>query len=547
MVDDPRSSGFSGIPEAVAEPKRRWSPQLVWLIPLVAALVGGWLAVKAVLEKGPTVTITFKTAEGLEVGKTKVKYKELNVGELKQIAITKDLGQVVATVELVKEAKPYLVEDTRFWIVRPRIVGGQVSGLGTLLTGSYIGVDVGKSTNKRHEFIGLETPPIVIRDTPGRQFVLRAQDLGSLDIGSPVYFRKVAAGSVVAHELDKDGRGVTIKVFVNAPYDQFVNSNTRFWNASGIDVSVDATGIKVETQSLAAILIGGIAFETPSDSGSGSPVDEHSPFDLFANRAQAMKRPDVLAVPAVLYFNQSLRGLSVGASVEFRGIPVGEVKSINAEYNEAQDQIRLPVGIEIFPERLAAILVPGAQRIKMDEASRRMRLDALVERGMRAQLRSGSLLNGQVYVALDFFPNAPKAKIDWAKPVPVLPTIPSSLEQVQEMLIALAKKLETMPVEEISADLRQALQTMNQTLKSMDKLAQRLEAEIVPATRNTLATTRRSLDAVERVLAEENPLQQDLREALRGLTRAAKSMRVLTDYLERHPEALIRGKRGDER
>ncbi|MGH8755394.1 MAG: intermembrane transport protein PqiB, partial [Burkholderiales bacterium] len=278
MADTPRGPDLPDIPEAVTAPKSRRTLQLVWLIPLVAALLGGWLAVKTILERGPTITISFKTAEGLEAGKTKIKYKDVEVGVVTSVVLSKDLKRVIATAELVKDAEAYLVEDTKFWVVRARISGGGVTGLGTLLGGTYVGTDIGKSKNKRHDFIGLEEPPVIATDVPGRQFVLRANTLGSLNIGVPVFFRRLQVGQVTAHELDKDGKGVTLKVFVNAPYDQYVNGNTRFWNASGIDITLDATGFKVNTESLVSIVIGGIAFQTLAEDAALPPAEADAVF-----------------------------------------------------------------------------------------------------------------------------------------------------------------------------------------------------------------------------------------------------------------------------
>ncbi|MGH6784583.1 MAG: intermembrane transport protein PqiB, partial [Sphingomicrobium sp.] len=243
MTEAPRDA--TDIPEAV--PVRRRSVQIVWIIPIVAALIGGWLAVMAILERGPTIRITFKTAEGLEAGKTTIKYKNVNMGTVTRIELSEDRSRVIATAEVTPRAEGFLVADTRFWVVRPRIAGSQVSGLGTLVSGSYIGVDIGTSTKRKRKFTGLETPPIVTADLPGLEFVLSGEDLGSLDIGSPVYFRRIQVGQVVAFALDKGGEGVTLRIFVHAPYDRYVTASTHFWQASGIDLTLDAAGIKVQT------------------------------------------------------------------------------------------------------------------------------------------------------------------------------------------------------------------------------------------------------------------------------------------------------------
>ena len=283
MPPAPLDTDISELPEAEAAPKRGWSLSIVWLIPLLALMVGGWLAGKAILERGPTISISFKNAEGLEAGKTKIKYKNVDVGVVKHIKLSDDHQQIVAIAEFAKGSDSYLVEDTRFWVVRPRIAGGHISGLGTLFSGSYIGLDIGKSTTSRDEFVGLDRPPIVESDVPGRHFILQSDDLGFLDVGSPLYHRQVSVGSVVAYDLNQDGKAVALKVFINAPYDRYVTTNTRFWNASGIDVAIDATGIKVNAESVTSIFIGGIAFETPSDATSASVAPTRTPLRAASN------------------------------------------------------------------------------------------------------------------------------------------------------------------------------------------------------------------------------------------------------------------------
>ena len=236
------------IPEAVIAPRWHTAPWLVWLIPIIAAAVGGWILAHSILTRGPTITIVFKNAEGLEAGKTKIKYKEVDIGVVKSIALTKDRARVVVTAELAKRSDSFLRQDTHFWVVRPRIGAGGISGLSTLLSGSYIGLDVGKSEEERDDFVGLDVAPLVLTDLPGRRFVLHSDHMGSLDAGSSIYFRRIEVGQVVAYELDKQGRGVNIHIFINAPYDQYVTNNTRFWNASGVEVSLDAAGFKVQTE-----------------------------------------------------------------------------------------------------------------------------------------------------------------------------------------------------------------------------------------------------------------------------------------------------------
>ncbi len=540
------------VPQALAERPRRSSVQLVWLIPIVAALIGGWLAVQAVLERGPVITISFTSAEGLEPGKTKVKYKNVDIGQLTSVALSENRAQVIATVELTRQAEGFLVEDTRFWIVRPRISAGQVTGLGTLFSGSYIGMDVGKSTKSRRLFNGLDSAPIVSIDLPGRNFDLHAKDLGSLDIGSPVYLRRVQVGQVVAFELEPGGKSVRVKIFVNAPHDRNVNANTRFWKASGFDVALDASGVRVDTQSLATLLFGGVSFETPQEPGA-APADKVE-FTLFADRDEAMRHPDTSEETYVLVFEESVRGLSPGAPLDFRGVVVGEVTAVLLDTDPATSEVRVPVEVKLYPERLRQRYrreaVPGQPR-------HQALVQRLVERGLRAQLRTGSLLTGQLYVALDFFPKAPRVKLDWKSNPVAFPTAPSTIEELQGALTSIAKQLEKVPFDALGSDLQRSLKqldatllTLNRSLGSAEKVIQRLDTEVAPEAhaalsdlRRTLAAAERTLGNADRTLSTDAPIQHELRDALREVTRAAEAMRALADYLERHPEAILRGRR----
>ena len=251
------------LPSALAQVKRHWAPQIIWIIPIVAVLVGLSLAYKAVVDHGPSITVSFKSGDGLIAGKTFVKFKEVNIGLVKTVILSEDHQQVIATIQLDKDAGDFAREDTRFWIVRPRITASGVSGLSTLLDGPFIAADLGRATEKRDSFVALEVPPILTEGNPGREFILRAPTLGSHDVGTPVYFRRLNVGQVVAYDLDKDGKNISIRVFIDAPYDQYVTNNARFWNASGIDVSLSASGIQVQTESLVAVVAGGLLLRLP--------------------------------------------------------------------------------------------------------------------------------------------------------------------------------------------------------------------------------------------------------------------------------------------
>ena len=540
------------IPDAIIDRRRRSSAQLIWLIPIVALIVGLSLAVKAYVEKGPVITISFKSGEGIEAGKTKIKYKDVQIGLVRSITIAKDRSSVLVTADLAKEAADFLKSDTRFWVVRPRITGSSVSGLGTLTAGSYIGMDAGKSKDDKTAFTGLEAPPVVTMDMPGRQFVLHATDIGSLSVGSPLFYRHLQVGEVVSSDLEKDGETVTLRVFVQTPYDKFVRNSTLFWHASGIDFKLDANGMTVNTESLLSIVMGGIAFQTPDDFDEAPQAEQGRNFTLFSNKEEALKRPDNIVENYILVFKESVRGLTVGAPVDLRGITVGEVAKIKAELDPASKNVTMVVQIRFYPERLKPRSSSSTDQKSLTDSHKL--LDAMVKKGFRAQLKSGSLLTGQLYVALDFFPEAAPARINWGRNPAVLPTISGNMAQFQTSLMKIVQKLEKMPLEELTGDARKTVQSLDVTLKSADKLLKNIDTTVVPETRLMMEDVRKTLDGANKALAEvkqtmsaDAPLQVDLRDTLRELGRAAQSLRVLGEYLERNPEALLRGKKEDLR
>ena len=527
---------------------------MVWLIPIVAALIGGWLAVKAVLDRGPTITISFSTAEGLEPEKTRVKYRSVDIGRVTGIAFSEDRSRVIVNVELSKQAEPFLVEDNRFWVVRPRLTGTQVSGLGTLLSGTYIGVDVGTAMESRSEFVGLDTQPIVTVGLPGRQFRLHADSLGSLDVGSPIYFRRVQVGSVVTYELDRDGAGVQLRVFINAPYDRHVKADTRFWQASGFDVALDASGIRLNTESIASLLLGGVAFETPAESLHAPPTQQDASFALYPDRGMAMRLPDTAEETYYMVFDESVRGLSVGAPVDFRGIVVGEVAGINIDFDATRAQVRIPVEVRLYPDRLRGKARQGAA------PPGALIMDKLVAGGLRAQLRSGSLLTGQLFVALDYFPDQPKAAVQRRAGRAEFPTVASSLQELRATLLRLARKLDKLPLEATVADARKSLQALESTLAATARAVKRVDSDLAPQAGRTLVdlsralssaekkleAARRSLAGIDGMLAEDAPTPRDVRDTLREISRAAEALRSLADYLERNPGAILRGRGAEQ-
>ena len=513
---------------------------LVWLVPIVAGLIGLSMVIHDFLNVGPKVVVSFQTAEGLEAKKTQVKYKNVVIGTVTDIALSDDRTHVLATIELNQSAAPFTRADSQYWVVRPRIGAHGISGVDTLLSGAFIGADAGSSEETVKNFTGLENPPPVTFGEKGKRFILHTDDLGSLDIGSPIYFRRIQVGQVVAYELAKDGKGVDVEIFINSPNDKYVLDDSRFWNASGVDVSVGAAGLKVSTQSLTSIISGGIAFREPKYSPDAKPAQSNAEFKLFEDQATALAPPDGEPKYIRMRFNQSLRGLVVNAPVDFLGVNIGRVVSVDLDYDAATRTFPGVVGAVIYPQRLGAAndkLKEQAGGGDEEEQTSRI-LGGFVERGLRAQVRTGNLLTGQLYVAMDFDPKAPKITYN-AKARPLeIPTVGGSFDKLQEQLQAFVDKLGKIPIDELATNLNGSLVELQKTMKQVN-------TDILPQMRGTLQQAQKTIGTANSAFSEDSPARQQLGQAMEEVQRTARSVRVLTDFLSRHPESLIRGRSGD--
>lgn len=551
------------IAEARVVKRERWS--LVWLVPLVAVAIGIWLAYHTISQRGPTITIEFPSADGIQAGKTKVRFKDVVIGQVTGITLSNNLQKVLVKAELTRDAERYLTEKTRFWVARPRITASQVSGLETLLSGAYVAIDPvldGKST--RH-FVGLKDPPVITTSEPGSEFSLRAPTLGSLNLGSPVYYRHIQVGQVVNYHLDQDGGAVTIDIFIAQPHDRLVFGTTRFWNASGFDLRVSAEGVTVDTESLVSLLIGGIAFDTPDTlDEKGAPASRGQYFPLYASRAQAHERIYLTKERFVMLFDGSVRGLSTDAPVMLRGITIGKVLDVQLEFDTERLDFQIPVLVEIEPER---IVLTGADHsvLNGDQAAEFLAdgkdiLSVLVANGLRAQLKTGSLLTGQLYVEVDLHPDAPAATVGERDGYRVLPTLPTPLEAVTTKVNRILSDVEAIPFKRIGTDLsatldevralvgspeiKHAVAELDLVLQHLVQLTRQFDQEFAPELLDLLGQGQRMLDNVNAMLAPDAPISVEALRTLREFQSASRSVRVLADYLERHPEALLKGKGG---
>ena len=563
---DSEETGAAPIPPT-PRIKKKSGPSLVWLIPLVTALVGGWLIFKTLSEKGPEITITFKTAEGIEAGKTRIKYKEIEIGVVDSVHFSKDFSHVIVKADMGKETESFLKRDTRFWVVKPRLNIREASGLGTLLSGAYIEIEPGQGASQRH-FAGLDRPPVVKADVAGIKIVLLTNKLGSIDTGSPIYYQGIMAGEILGWELGNDSKSIFIHAFIKAPYDKLVQSNTRFWNVSGVDISVGSEGISVHTESLQSLLYGGIAFDTPTTLKQVKENLEGLVFTLYDDLESIQEQSFIKKIVFVLFFEGSVRGLNVGAPVEFKGIKIGSVKDIRLEYNSRDTSFRIPVLVEIEAERII-------DQREGEVASPYQTLKTLVDRGLRAQLQTGSLLTGQMFVGLGMHPDTSVRLVSDGKSFPELPTIPASLEQLTTSVQSILTKLEHMEVDKIGGELLAILQQTNELIKGANKLIskpeiqssvddlrgslhsfrnilKKLDQRTEPLTANleraigagnkALENVQITLALINEVLKPDSPFQFRFIELTEELAETARSIRTLVDLLERNPNAIIFGK-----
>lgn len=503
---------------------------LVWFLPLIALLVSGWLIAKSYNEKGPVITISFPTAEGLEVDKTKIKYLNVEIGKVTAISISDDLKTILITAQMNSSAADYLNENTSFWVVRPQVGLGGISGLGTLLSGPYIAIKPGDGSKENH-FIGLTTPPLLKSNAEGTHFILETNNLGSMKPGTPINFHGITVGEVLSHKLSDEADAIRLTVFINKPYDQFVRKNTRFWIDSGVDLSAGADGFKVRTGPLISLLSGGIAFRAATEDTVENIQPENSVFPLYDTYTLSTQIVYQNTLKYVMYFNGSVRGLTVGAPVQLRGIPIGKVTEINLELDKKTAEIHIPVTVELEPDRIKEIN-------NDNNISDKDIMAQLINKGLRAQLQTGSLLTGQLLVDLDFHPKSKIVLSDNKSVYPEFPTTASSLDQFTHSANIIMDKVAKLPLEDLTSEANKTLQSLQGTSKAATGM-------LVTA-QGTLDTADKTMSSAHQVLSIMEPgstTHYELEQLLQELTRAASSVKQLTDYLEQNPDSLIRGKK----
>lgn len=533
----------------VAKVKSGHSFSIIWVVPIIALLVGLWLGVKSWSEKGPVITIRFATADGLVADETKIKFNDVEIGYVSKIELSEDLNGVIVTAEMQKEASKFMRKKTQFWVVRARVAAGEVTGLNTLFSGAYIGCSPSVEGGETSSFKGLEKPPVIVSGMPGRHFILESATLGSLDVGSPVYYRGIKVGQVVDYGFNEQAEAVNVRVFINAPYDQKVRENTRFWNASGLDFRVDTEGVSVDTQSLLSIILGGVAFDMPEYLEPVTQAQEDSIFPLYKSVEKVEERVYQLKRYYLMYFDQNVRGLAPGAPVEIRGIRIGEVVDVKLEVNIDDVAARVAVLTVIEPERIDSLL--GG--LSTNDAARPTAAEAavenialLVEKGLRAQLKSANLLTGQLYVDLEFYPGAERLTVQRRNGYLVMPTLPAPIEQITQRVNNILTQIEKMPLEEIGLEMHKTIKALHETLAAAERVAGKVDADLLPKLKQALDEFQATMAAVEQTLGPDSALDFNARALMNEMTGAVRSLRALIDSVEQNPQSILFGKEAEK-
>jgi len=485
------------------------------------------------------------------------------MGAVSNITVAPDLSKVLVTVDTKRQADSLLTDKTRFWVVRPGLFAGRISGLDTLLSGPYIqmlpSTEAGES---RREFQGLEDPPVLVTNEPGRNFLLRAGRIGAVSPGSPIFFRDVDVGSVLGYDIGDMAENVTIHAFVRKPFDSYIHDNTHFWNASGLAINLGASGVSVQVESLKAVLLGGIAFDSAPNGKTDSIATSDHVFTLFDSKEEA----DAVGFGHLIYlrssFPGSIGGLSAGAPVTLHGLKIGQVTSVGLRYDPAKDEIVAPVDYRIEPGRIAD--VEAAERLPRGKIAEQM-----VKRGLRATLQASNLLTGQKLVSLDFYPNAPPEELRKEGDMFIMPTVRAGgFDTIEQSATDLLNKFNQIDFTKITdsvtgvttgldrlvngAEVKQTLISLNATLASVQDVTRKLDAGLSPALKGLQETTKQlqeTLTKANRMVGsltdsygDSSKFLRDLDRLLPQLTDAVRSIRALADLLQRHPEALIRGR-----
>jgi len=448
-------------------------------------------------------------------------------------------------VRMARSAAASLNENTKFYIVAPHVSVEGISGLSTLVSGAYIEMSPSQGSRSVRAFTGLDAAPVVDPDTPGRRFTVTTDDLGSLTRGSPITYHGVSVGEVERYDIAPDG-GVTLTAFIESPHERLVRPETRFWNAGGVDVSVGARGVRIRASSWQQVISGGIAFETPDSASASAPAPAGTTFRLYDSERAAQRDPTREQIVYLADFDSNLRGVDVGTAVELEGMEIGEVRDLRLSYDEQRHALTTLVTLAIDPERVQIMNMPRAPGASAEQ-SVQQQIETLVSHGLRAQVMTANFLTGFQIISLQMEGSARPAHVRRVGEYVQIPT--SASGDIGEVLQSLRSVLKNLDNATSGPELGHAIRSLDASLTHLDQLTTDVRPDLkalVQSLHETSTAAQSTLETVRGAIGGNDQAGPDLQELMQQLTEAARSVRSLADYLDRHPEALLRGRRGEQ-
>ena len=533
---------------AKVRPIRQWSP--IWVVPLAAVLIGLWMLYNHHQQQGALLTLIANDAEGIIAGKTTIKNRSVDVGQVVSVELSDDLQQVIVKARMKPSVTPLLNTDSQFWVVKPQIGRGGITGLNTLLSGAYIELQPGDNTARQLQFRLLDTPPIAPADAPGIRITLTTNDSAGLAVGDPVLYRGYDVGSVEQSEFDLSQRRTHYQLYIREPFDVMVTENVRFWRSSGFAVNLSAEGLKVDVGSAATLLTGGVSFDLMQGWPAGKPVADGSEFQLFPDQQSIQDGMYSEFVEYLLFFDESVRGLKTGAPVEYRGVRVGTVASVPFFFAmdkpfEVSLQQGIPVLIRIEAGRLYE---------NLSLAQLKQELEKAVTQGMRATLKTGNLLTGALYIDLDLTQDstvdiaqqalqAQQLALSQSAGYPMLPTARSGLSNIEQKVLLALDKINNLPIEQLLLQGEQTMQSAEQTMQQLNSMVQQFNALLGSEQVQQLpADLQQSLTSLQQVLAGFSPgapVYDRLNGNLQALDQVMRELQPVLQTLNQQSNALV--------
>ncbi|MDO4436253.1 MAG: MlaD family protein [Cardiobacteriaceae bacterium] len=535
-------------PTATTKAPKSFS-RFLWLLPLSALGIALWLAFDRHQQLGESITIHFKNADGLEAGKTQIRYKNLTIGTVTDLQLSPDLSHIIATAQMQRTASPLLKKDSQFWVVRANIDSSGVSGLNTLLSGSYISVAEGISQEKSRNFEGLENPPLIKNSAAGLRLQLTSPNIRGIRVGSSIYYRGIVVGQIERLDLNLNQEAINLSAFIHAPYHQLINSNTRFFNISGIEASLSSSGANIRMQSLQSLVFGGITFNTPKNLlNQPKPAENGMTFALYPNEQASLQKTSAYPDHYILHFEDNIRGLKMGSAVNFNGLDVGKVIDIRVIYDDEKRQAVTPVLIELEPTLIE----------RLDDNHESKLFDQLIHEGLHASLETGNLLTGEKYIKLSMLDKEGDKALtqDAYTPYLIMPTQSGGISKITDEAGEILNRINKLPIERLMNNIAQVMENiehltasdgfqnlpaqLQETLVAYQKLG-KTGQQTAQSLNKELSALLQSLQKTLETFSPESNFRYQLQETLQAVEQTARGVNQLLNTLNNKPNALIFG------